>query len=225
MNGSTGAAAVPADSCITLSGDTSDPDADAIPTNAMLTYNCTVTDGGFTGTLTGTLGVEDDQPTAVAWAFTGAADLHASLTGTGQAAVTTHRSGELVATQASDAGPFAIARTLDVTTDLTGVAGNSVSIDESTDWTLTFTPTTGWTPGTPITGGGLAAEGSWHVSVGADSADATLATPTPLTIDPTCATRVTGGVATATWAAQAKSATLTVTWTGCGARTATFTEQ
>jgi hypothetical protein len=205
---------------VTLSGNIGDPDMDNIPTDATLTYDCTETEDGLTGTLT----VEDTEPTTAAWAFSGSADLHSSLT-EGKASIVVDRNGTLVGTQTSATGPFGLARTLDVTTSLTAATGASATIDESTDWTLTFTPGASWTPGSTVVGGTLAVSGSWQVTIGDDKADATLATPTALTVDPTCATRVTGGVATATWMDGASSATLTVTWTGCGEHAATFAEQ
>src|SRR5688500_11131422 len=66
-------------SCVVAVGDAGDADMDNIPTNAKLMYNCTGKLLGFTGTLTGSMGVVDDQPSAVAWAFTGMSDLDASL--------------------------------------------------------------------------------------------------------------------------------------------------
>jgi hypothetical protein len=75
-----------------------------------------------------------------------------------------------------------------------------------------------------VVGGTLTASGDWNVSIGTASAEATLASPTPLTLTPSCATRVTAGTLTATYAgALGQMDTITVTWTGCGTRTVTHT--
>src|SRR6185312_10460292 len=46
-------------SCITLSGDTSDADQDSIPAQATLTFACITSQNGYTGMLTGTEAVTD----------------------------------------------------------------------------------------------------------------------------------------------------------------------
>src|ERR1700690_490647 len=63
-------------SCITASGDASDPDGDSIPTNATLTFDCTTTELGYTGMVTGTEMVMDTEPSTAAWAFHATANLH-----------------------------------------------------------------------------------------------------------------------------------------------------
>ena len=65
--------------------------------------------------------------------------------------------------------------------------------------------------------GSLTATGMWIVDVDGTSVEATLSTPTPLTLTPSCATGVTAGIAKGTWDNGAHS--ITVTWTGCGTRT------
>lgn len=204
--------------CTTVSGDVSDPDGDNIPTDGTLTYACTATALGLTGTLTGTISLTDDSPDP-AWAFTGSADLEASLTGGGGASIVTTRVGQLVATQAGIAGPFALAHDVDVTTVFTsgGDAGppRSATVTETGDWTLTFTPTLAWEAGQLIVRGSLEASGAWSVTVGAASAEATLSTPTALTLDPACETRITAGTIAATF----PEGSIAVTWTGCGLRT------
>jgi len=214
-----GATAAP--SCVTLSGDTSDPDNDSIPTHATLTFNCSAANilGGTTS-VTGTLDVTDDQPAAIAWAFTGTAALHGAITTAGAATLTTDRTGSIKATQGTAAGPFELARTLVVTTVLT-TARASVTMDVNNDWTLSYAPHATWTPGGVAITGTLTATGSWNVSIGSHAAEWTLATPTPLTLDPACDTRVTAGTLTGTYADAGAMHTVTVTWTGCGASTVT----
>lgn len=208
--------------CVALVGDTADPDADNIPNNAKLTYNCTGSLFGVTGTLSGQMGVVDDQPNAVAWAFTGMSDLDASLTGPDGGSIKRNWNGKLVASQASPAGPYKTQRTLDVTTVFKGARGGEVTVTEDNDWSVTFMPMVTWTPGSVIVTGKLDATGSWNITVGDHAATATLATPTALTLDPNCATRVTAGTITASYVDDAElSGTITVTWSGCGVKTVT----
>jgi hypothetical protein len=215
-------------SCITLGGDSSDPDGDAIPVGATLTYDCTSEALGYVGRLTGTQAVVDDQPAALAWAFSATADMHASLTGPGGATITSDWDGGIVGSQASAAGPYALERVLDVVTTFTGGgdAGRiTATVTEDNDWTVTFTPQVSWTPGAVVVTGSLAATGTWNVTVGEKTRGATLSTPTPLTIDPACETLVTAGVAVGTYPlVDDGTGTITVTWTGCGARAVTLLE-
>jgi len=208
-------------SCATLSGDTSDPDGDHIPNNATLTYNCSASAFGATGTLTGTLNVVDDQPASIAWAFTGMADLMSSLTDGRGTSVTATSSGKLVASQVSIAGPFALARNLDGTTELK-TATKTTTVDETDQWTITYTPMFQWTPGTIVVTGALSVSGMWDVTVDGAAANATLSTPTPLTLTPACRTRVTAGTVVASYTANGQGNTITVTWTGCGQSTVTY---
>lgn len=209
--------------CVVASGDTTDADGDNIPASGTLTYACTATAIGLTGTLDGTITLTDDTPNAAAWSFTGTADLEASLTGGGGASIVTTRAGQLVATQASVLGPFSLTHDVGVTTVFTsgGDAGpaQSATVTEEGNWTLTFTPTVAWEAGQLIVRGSLEATGDWNVTVGAAAANATLSTPTPLTLDPACETRVTAGSLAATFPEEGGGeGSITVTWTGCGQR-------
>lgn len=211
------------DGCVALSGDTSDLDGDGIPADAKLTFDCSATAFGLTGTLTGTEGVVDDQPGAIAWAFTGSANLHASLEGPRGASIVRDWSGQLVATQAAALGPFTLGRSLDATTVFTNARGDTTTVTENNDWSVSFTPSIQWTPGAVIVNGELAADGSWNVDVDGIGAEATLSTPTPLTLSPTCATRITGGTVRGTYEANGELHTIDVTWSGCGLHTVTST--
>ena len=143
-----------------------------------MTFNCSDTSLGYTGTLTGSLNVTDNQPAALAWAFAGTANLHATLTGPAGGMIVTDRQGSITASQTTAVGPYTLARALTITTVLTGADHNSATVDVDNDWTITYTPTATWTPGAIIVGGKLAATGSWNVDVrGGASASATLARP------------------------------------------------
>lgn len=209
--------------CVTLSGNGADLDGDRIPANAILTFQCEEKLLGYTGTVTGTLMVTDDQPTA-AWAFTGVANLRGSLTAPSGAAITSERAGRLVGTQSSPTGPFQLDRALDVTTTFKAASGATVVVDESTEWTIRYTPQIAWKPGEIAVSGSLTASGMWNITVGNRSADATIATPTALTLTPGCATRVTSGTVTGTYEGGGKTNPISVSWSGCGQSTVTFTQ-
>jgi hypothetical protein len=209
--------------CVTLSGDSSDPDQDSIPTSATLTFNCTSMAFGYTGTVTGTEMVSDGQPNAIAWAFNANADLHSTLTGPGGASITNDRMGTITAAQGSVLGPFTLDRALDVTTDFKNAAGTTLAtVTETNAWTITYTPQATWTPGGVVLTGSVTATGSWDVAVNSNSANATIATPTALTLTPSCATRITAGVVTGTYKDGVRDSTITVTWTGCGTSVVTY---
>jgi hypothetical protein len=201
--------------CVAPSGDTSDADGDTIPASAKLTYDCSETRLGYTGTLTGTQSVSDEQPAALAWAFSASMDLDVSLTGPFGGSLVADTSGTIVASQGSIAGPFELTRMLDVFTVVTNVRGIQTEISETVAWTISYTPTLQWNPGAPAVVGELAAEGTWIVDVSGKSLAATLATPTPLTLTPSCRTRVTAGMARATFASGGAQAAITVEWSGC----------
>lgn len=216
--------------CAVLSGDPTDTDGDNIPVDGVLTYACTASALGLVGSLSGTLSITDDMPAVAAWAFTGQAALQASLTGGGGASIVSSRAGQLVATQASPLGPFSLEHDVTVSTVFTsgGDLGppRSATVTEQGAWTLTFTPTVTWTPGSLIVTGQLEASGEWEVVVQNETTNAavqaTLSTPDPLTLDPTCETRVTGGTIVATYpSGRVREETIEVTWTGCGQRTVT----
>jgi len=215
--------------CATLSGNTADADLDNIPASATVTYNCTAMALGYTGTLNGTMSVTDDAPNVAAWAFTGGANLHATLTGPFGGTAVRDWDGMIVATQTTN---FALHRTLDVVTVWTapggdgsgGLAGRQTTVTEDNDWTITYTPMVTWMPGSIVVTGSLTATGQWNFTINEFAGMATLATPTPLTLDPNCATRITAGTVTGAYMDDdMNDHTVTVTWTGCGARTVTKT--
>jgi hypothetical protein len=202
-----------ADGCVTMSGDPSDADHDSIPANAKATYNCTARLLGYTGTVTGTQSITDDAPTIAAWAFTGSHDFHSTLTGPVGNSVVRDTRGSLVATQSGLT--FGLQRMFDGTTVFTDNKG-STTVEEAVDWKIGFMPTVAFMAGQPVVAGALSANGSWDVAVGAHAANATIATPTPLTIAPSCASLVTAGSITASYDIDGTSHAITVTWTACG---------
>lgn len=210
--------------CVVLSGDTADLDQDSIPNNAKLTFSCTGTALGFTSALTGTMGVVDDQPAVAAWAFTGMRDMNWTLTGPNGGSVVRDADGMLVSTQGSAGGPYTTRRMLMTTTVFTTDRGAKATVEEDINWNVTFTPMVSWTPGALIVRGTVNASGNWNVTVGENAASAMLSTPMPLTLDPTCFSRVTAGKVVGTYVdTNDREGSITVTWSGCGMRTVTAT--
>lgn len=209
-------------SCVTSSGDVSDADGDTIPASATLTFDCSERRLGYTGTLTGTESISDGQPDAVAWAFTANADLRASLTGPFGGSMVVDTDGTIAASQGGAVGPFRLTSTLDVISVITNVRGIRTDVTETLDGTVSYAPDLAWTPGGPVVTGTLAVEGAWNVGVDATSAEATLATPTPLTFTPGCDTLVTAGLVEAAFATGASQASITVRWSGCGQSSVTY---
>ncbi len=204
-------------SCVTPSGDMSDPDGDTIPTSARLAFDCEKRRLGFTGVLTGNEEVTDSRPNLLWWAFSATTDLRASLTGPFGGSAVVDTDGSIVASQPALVGPFLLDSTLDVISVITNVRGRQTTVSESLDWTVAYHPDLEWNPGELVVGGSLTVGGSWVVSVDDRSADATVVTPAPLTITTECATLVTAGQVDATFAVGERTGTLTVVWSGCGA--------
>ena len=218
-----GAAFASSSTCYTLSGDTSDTDGDHIPANATLTFtNCVKTQGNVTATFNGTEAAHDDQPAVATFAFTLSVDGTLDLAAAGGATETVHRTGSIVGTTPS-AGTYQLAHDRTTTIDAQG-NGQTFAATENYQLTTTYTPSGAWTPGSGPVGGTYTANGSWDATVNGANANATVATTTPLTFDPSCETHVTAGVITATFTGPNATRTLTVTWSGCGARTVQYTE-
>jgi hypothetical protein len=79
-----------------------------------------------------------------------------------------------------------------------------------------------FTPGGPLVQGNIGVTGTWNIGVGAVTAVATLSTPTPLVLTPSCATLITGGTVTGSYEDSAGSTgSVSVAFTGCGAHTVT----
>jgi hypothetical protein len=208
--------------CVSSTGDSSDTDNDTIPVDATLSYDCTAKRLGYTGVLTGTQAVVDDDPGALAWAFTAGTQLHAALTGPFGGSMVTDSSGSIVASQRTVAGPFDLTRALDLTTVITNVRGVRIEVSETVDWIVTYTPNIEWSPGGFAVTGAIAADGTWAFAVDTHHAAATLSTPTPLQLTPDCDSRITAGVVRAAFATELGEASISVEWSGCGRSTVSF---
>lgn len=216
-----GPAAAPA--CASLSGDTSDPDGDHIPTDATITWtNCSQSGPGGTAVFNGTENAKDDDPNP-AFAFTLAIDGTLVETASqGGATATAHRTGSIVGSQPG--GAYQLVHDEQGTVDAQG-GGQTYHAEEAYTLTTVYTPGSAWTPGQAPVAGTYAVSGTWSATVQGASANSNVQTPVSLSLDPACATHVVAGTVAATFDGPNATRTLTVTWNGCGSRTVTYTEQ
>ena len=214
-------------SCVELSGDIADADGDSVPVAATLTFDCTTKALGFTATLTGTESVVDDQPNLAAWSFTAQAHLEAVLTGPTGDTLTIDRDGSIVATQDGLLGPYHLQRNLAVSTVAAGSKPATIEADNA--WMMTFKPQLEqpWSGGDPVVGGKLDASGTWNFTVSDASNEISVEATIDgsVTLSPSCATRVTSGTVTGTFAADGATKSIEVTWSSCGQHTVAFSDQ
>lgn len=218
-----GAAFASSATCYTLSGDVTDTDMDNIPVDATLTFaNCVKTGPNGTATFNGVEHVADTLPAQAAFAFTLDVDGTLDLAANGGATATIHRTGS-IAGSVPTPGTYQLTHDRSTTEDAQS-NGQTLTASEQYMLTTAYTPLSAWTPGTPPVAGNYSASGSWNATVNDASADSTIATSAPLMFDPSCESHITGGTIDATFNGPNATRTLTVTWTGCGARTVQYTE-
>ena len=98
------------------------------------------------------------------------------------------------------------------------------SATQTLDWLLEFTPDGAWDPFTEaFPAGTIGYTGSWNFTVDDASADATLSTPTPIHISPTCVGYVDSGSVMIEFVERGDEGSITVTWDSCGSHSVTFT--
>jgi hypothetical protein len=210
--------------CTTITGDTTDTDGDNIPLDADLNLDCTKRLLGWTGSVIGKQSVADTEPNAIAWSFTMAADLAASVSGPFGGSAVNNTVGSLTASQGSALGPYGVVAALDATTSITTALGRQYEVVEDVDLTVTYTPEFDWAPGSgAVVTGVLDVDGTWSVSVNDNAAATTLSTPEALIFDPECRpTRITDGIVEATFQYEGKTAVVAVEWTGCDQTNVTY---
>jgi hypothetical protein len=98
----------------------------------------------------------------------------------------------------------------------------TATVTEDNRWVVTYTPMGTWVAGMLAVTGQMTVRGTWtfdvEVGIDADTSNAMLSTPTPLTLTPSCATGISAGVVKGTYGEDQE---ITVTWTACGERTVT----
>jgi hypothetical protein len=209
--------------CNQISGDTSDADADLIPADATITESdCVMVNGTTTITANGSISVRDDEPATRAWAFTQTLGVSVKIEDSGatsNATLTGTRVGS------HPGGSFQTAENLSENV-VQAAQGQTMQANEDVNWTTNYAPSSSWLPGDPVVAGTFTVDGGWSVAItGGDGAlyggTMTIATPTPLTVDPSCFTYVSAGELTASMDGGAR--VLTIDWIGCDDYTVTYT--
>ena len=215
-----------------------DTDQDEFPdVESTVTASCavTVTSGEFT--ILATNAYLDLAPGVPDFNFTSSYDGLHSFAGTinadepgeefeGQADF--HDIGSDTATEAGNV--FSIQQARDTGVDVFNAAGNPVyRTQETTGWSLSYTPGSVWGRGVGIVPGEVTVAGAWEVDVLAGEfhqrSNSSVVTISPLQVvdDVTCPTHIVGGQVRATFSENGETAMLDVTWLGCGQSQVSFT--
>lgn len=215
-----------AGTCHSVSGNGADLDGDQIPLDVTVTYtDCVTTDSFGTATLNGTQAVRDDDPGTAAFAFTIESHLSLAVVATNGATVTVGRDGVVQGSQPSGTYRTDVDATHSVDAQANGETFSSV---EEILWSTNYAPASPWQPGQPAVAGTYSVEGDWTVDVEHNgnhgAAAATVETLAPLAFDPACETAITGGTVRATYEGPNATRSITVTWSACGEREATYQE-
>ena len=223
LKGGPGAAA--AASCYTVTGDTSDPDGDGIPTNATVLFdNCTVSNTNGTAVLNGKLHLQDDDNSSKSFNFLGDSALILVETDPAGDSATIKRVGGIQGIEPADASSFELKHA--VGTEITSQSeGVSHDVTEKYGFDEGYAPSSAWAPGDALVAGTYALEGAYDVTVDDQEAKAAVVTAQPLQLDPSCSTLIVGGEVDAGFKGPNDSRLLRVIWSGCGDKTVTYVEQ
>lgn len=211
-------------SCPTASPSTpADEDADGVPDLATFTYtaeHCTDTENGETATITGSWVAGDTTPN------TPDLDDNEQLNNM----LLTESGSQFALRLAADGGVSIVETTgkvvltenLSLAIQETAPQAAQDSLSQVGTAEFDFSPS-----GNPLIESSQLPAGTLHINLnesfvlgGQTDYTFTIATPTALTIDPTCLSTVTGGVVTITFGSGTTTVE-TITWTGCGAYTIT----
>ncbi len=210
--------------CYTESGDASDTDADQIPTDWTITYDCSYSEEGFTYSMNGFQHVQDDDPQAAAFAFTMDADMELAFSGEG-ADLSASWVGSLVASEPD--GAFSVDADMTAVGDMVGEDGE-VHYSQDMDMVTVYDPDGAWAMGDELIAGTYTVDGSWAVDFRSPeesgAAAFTVDTVVPMTVDPLCFSLITAGEVDLSFVHQGRTRNVKVTWTGCDTYTATFSE-
>ena len=223
LKGGPGGAA--AAGCYTVSGDTSDPDGDGIPSNATVQFdNCTVSGTAGTAVLNGSLHLQDDDNASKSFNFTGDSALILVETDPAGDSATIKRVGGIQGIEPADASSFELKHA--VGTEITAQSeGVSHDLTEKYGFDEGYAPSSPWAPGDALVAGTYGLKGAYDITVDDQEAKAGIITAVPLQLDPSCSTLVVGGEVDAAFAGPNDKRFLKVTWTGCGQRTVVYLEQ
>lgn len=203
-----------------------DGDQDGVPDTLTVTFdNCLMVDtaGNVQKTFNGTASLVDSTPATADADFVSSLDVTIDIVAgqNGNATGTITMTGSRSATGTS---PGSSSFTM---TDTTNTAAEQHTPEphsghDNKSWTVTYTPGTAWNFGTPLVAGTFQISGTSSMAVDGQGADMALASAN-LMVDPACSTHIVSGTLTGTYAASGgQTATVVVTWNGCGNRTVTY---
>ena len=223
LKGGPGAAA--AAGCYTVSGDTSDPDGDGIPSNATVLFdNCTVSSTAGTAVLNGKLHVQDDDNSSASFNFLGDSALILVETDPAGDSATIKRVGGIQGIEPANASSFELKHA--VGTEITAQSeGVSHDLTEKYGFDEGYAPSSSWAPGQALVAGEYALAGAYDITVDDQEAKAAVVTAQPLQLDPTCSTLIVGGEVDAGFAGPNDKRLLKVVWSGCDQKTVLYVEQ
>lgn len=199
-----------------------DTDGDGIPDSFTETWgsDCSDTASGTILTISGAITIADATPTVADLAY------NASISN-----FMIQESGSSATLSIAINGTLGVAETLTSISETgnyqytfveTAPSNVSESVTENLNAVYTF-PSTGTllVEGNQLPAGTFTLAGSETFTINSTNYAFTVATPTPLTVDPACVTGVTSGVLTVTFTGSSGSGTATITWTGCSVYTIT----
>lgn len=212
------------DSCPTASPSTpADEDADGVPDLATFTYtapHCTDTEDGETATITGSWVAGDTTPNTADLDDNEQLDNMVLTESGSQFALRLSADGGVSIVETT--GKVMLTENLSLAIQETAPQAAQDSLSQVGNVEFDFTPS-----GNPLIESSQLPAGTLHIDLnetfvlgGQTIYTFTIATPTPLTIDPGCASSVTGGVVSVTFG-TGSSTIETITWTGCGVYTIT----
>lgn len=215
-------------SCISLSGNTADTDDDNIPEEVTVTYtDCSGTDWRGTATLNAVKSLRDDDPQVAAFLFTADASGDLALVGGNGGTLDVHHDHVIQGSQPGSEYQLDV----DGTNSFEAHGPNGGFLlrgEETLDWVERYAPSAPWIPGLGPVAGTYSVNGTYAVSLESSNAsvaaDAVLTTIAPMTIDPACSTLVVGGSVEATYEGPEEDRMLSVTWTGCGQGSVSYSE-
>lgn len=213
--------------CPAITGSLTDTDGDGIPDNITETWgsDCSISGGGETTTITGSITIADATPDTPGLAYNASID-NLSIADVGSSiTATVGLNGSLAVTETLSS----IGVNANYTFGFTESAPNALteSVVEKLNSTYTFPATSQLLTEADIATNGLPAgtfniSGSDQFSVNNNTYAFTVSTPTPLTVDPVnCPSAVTAGVVTVGFSGQGATGTATITWSGCNVYTVT----
>jgi hypothetical protein len=209
--------------CPAITGSLTSSAGDGIPDDVTETWgsDCSVTGGGETTTITGSIEIQAATPNTPGLGYTSTIN---NLDFT--------ESGSSLNATIGINGSLAVGETLssitvaaNYTYNFAETSPNAITeaVVEKLNSTYSFPATSSLlVEGDPLPPGTFTISGQETFTVNNTTYAFTVQTPTPLTVDiATCATGVTSGVVTVGFSGQGATGTATITWSGCGAYTIT----